>query len=164
DEVFAGYNRYDYLIKYGKVLQAVPAPLRNAVYGVMNRISADNLPFLKNTYNFHNRYEKLKLLLRDPSPKNMMLSLSKQYDEFQIKGLFKSSVFPMNTAYQSNDLLEEFYTPLSYMMAIDYQTYLVDDILQKVDRASMSASIEAREPFLDQRIIEYAARLPDHFK
>jgi len=164
DEVFAGYNRYDYLIKYSKILQAMPAPLRNAAHNIMNRVSADNFPFLKNTYNFHNRYEKLKLLLRDPSPKNMMLSLSKQYDETQIKGLFNSSVFPMNTAYQSNDLLEEFYTPLSYMMAIDYQTYLIDDILQKVDRASMSASLEAREPFLDQRIIEYAARLPDSYK
>jgi asparagine synthase (glutamine-hydrolysing) len=50
------------------------------------------------------------------------------------------------------------------MMAVDYQTYMVDDILQKVDRATMSASLEGREPFLDQKIIEWAAQIPSDLK
>ena len=49
-------------------------------------------------------------------------------------------------------------------MAIDYQTYLVDDILQKVDRATMTHSLEGREPFLDHRVIEWAAQLPLEYK
>jgi asparagine synthase (glutamine-hydrolysing) len=49
-------------------------------------------------------------------------------------------------------------------MVKDYQTYMVDDILQKVDRATMSVSLEGREPFLDQHVIEWAASLPAEYK
>jgi asparagine synthase (glutamine-hydrolysing) len=164
DEVFAGYNRYDYLIKYGRILNSFPGFLRKATSGIMNSVAADKIPILKNKYNFHNRYEKLKQLLKDPSPENIMLSLSRQYDEKQLKELFRHEIKNTDTSYLSDELLPEYFTPLSYMMAIDYQTYLLDDILQKVDRASMSTSLEAREPFLDHRIIEWAARLPDKYK
>lgn len=164
DEIFAGYNRYDYLMKYGKRLNQFPALMRKGTSRMMHYIPADKIPVLNRRYNFSNRYEKLKSLLRDPSPKNMMLSLSRQFDDKEIARLLKTGVEALQTPYLSTDLKKQFYSPLAYMMAIDYQTYLVDDILQKVDRASMSASIESREPFLDHRIIEWAARLPDHYK
>lgn len=164
DEVFAGYNRYDYLMRYGKKLNQLPEFVRDITVGIMNAVPADKLPILKNKYNFHNRYEKLKGLLKDPSPKNLMLNLSRQFDDKQLNKVLKNKWNSLNTDYLSNELKAEFSTPLSYMMAIDYQTYLLDDILQKVDRASMSVSLEGREPFLDHRIIEWAAQLPDNFK
>lgn len=164
DEIFAGYNRYDYLMKYGKRLNQLPDFIRKGASQMMNVISADKIPVLRNKYNFHNRYEKLKGLLNDPSPKNMMLNLSTQFDEKSIAKLMMSNIHNLDTAYLSNALKEGFYSPLAYMMAIDYQTYLLDDILQKVDRASMTVSLEGREPFLDHRIIEWAARLPDNYK
>jgi asparagine synthase (glutamine-hydrolysing) len=164
DEIFAGYNRYDYLMKYGKSINAIPSFLRQGMSNVMNLISADSIPVLKNKYNFHNRYEKLKSILKDSSSKNLMMSLSQQYNDNQISDLFVNKVQTLDTLYQSDALLKKYYSPLSYMMAIDYQTYLLDDILQKVDRASMSVSLEGREPFLDHRIIEWAAQLPDRYK
>lgn len=164
DEIFAGYNRYDYLMKYGKQLNQMPSLLRKGAAGVMNIIPANQIPVLKNRYNFYNRYEKLKGLLKDPSPKNMMLNLSRQFNDREIEQLMKPKTQLLETAYMSDDLKKMHYSPLAYMMAIDYQTYLVDDILQKVDRASMTVSLEGREPFLDHRIIEWAAQLPDHYK
>lgn len=164
DEVFAGYNRYDYIMKYGNSLNKIPGFIRKSVSGMMELISADHIPVMRNKYNFHNRYEKLKSILRDPTSKNIMLSLSQQFDEKQIVKLLTQNIKKIETSFQSNNLLNKYHSPLSYMMAIDYQTYLLDDILQKVDRAAMSVSLEGREPFLDHTVIEWAAQLPDNYK
>jgi asparagine synthase (glutamine-hydrolysing) len=164
DEIFAGYNRYAYLMKQGKLLRQSPAFLRHAALMIMNGISPDRIPYFRKQYNFHYRYEKYKLLLRDPSPKNLMFRLSKQFGDDELASMFAQKPAELDTAYLSDELKSEFFSPLAYMMAIDYQTYLPDDILQKVDRASMSQSLEAREPFLDHHLIEWAARLPDDFK
>ncbi len=164
DEVFAGYNRYSYLMKYGSLLNTIPGSLRNTTSYLMKKIPFSKLPVLKNRYNFHNRYNKLRVLLQDPSPKNIMHNLSTQFSADEFAELFYQGTELPSTAYASRELRKEFFSPLAYMMAIDYQTYLPDDILQKVDRASMAFGLEAREPFLDHRIIEWASRLPDNFK
>jgi asparagine synthase (glutamine-hydrolysing) len=164
DEVFAGYNRYDYLLRFGSKMNRIPGFARGLIAGAMDIIPSEKLPILRNKYNFHNRYEKLKGILRNPSNESIMLSLSQQFTDNQVQELMRGKIHSLKTAYDSTELQKEFYSPLSYMMAIDYETYLVDDILQKVDRATMTASLEGREPYLDHRVIEWAARLPDDFK
>lgn len=164
DEVFAGYNRYDYLMRYGSKINKMPGFVRKSIAGIMDVVPANKIPVLKNKYNFPNRYEKLKGILKNPSTEQLMLSLSQQFTQDGINQLMSDNPKVLATAFDSKELLKEYRSPLSYMMAIDYQTYLLDDIMQKVDRASMSVSLEGREPFLDHRVIEWAATLPDNYK
>ena len=164
DEIFGGYNRYDFMHRYGKTLNSIPKAVRKILVGAMGNISSEKNPVLKDKYNFHNRYEKLKTVLNDPSEKEIMLSLSQQFNDEQMKSVMKSEFTSLPTMFQSKEMLEDFKSPLSYMMAIDFQTYMLDDILQKVDRATMTNSLEGREPMLDHRILEFAAQLPDEYK
>ncbi|MFT7345108.1 MAG: asparagine synthase (glutamine-hydrolyzing), partial [Lentimonas sp.] len=165
DEVFAGYNRYDFLMKHGQKLNKIPRPIRSTIANVMDKIPSDKIPFLKDGYNFHNRYEKLKNLLKNSSVDQMMASLNQQYSLRQVSTFFKKpDLTPIDQVYSDSTFYKESQSDLAYMMAIDYQTYMVDDILQKVDRATMSVGLEGRDPFVDHNIIEWAARLPDNYK
>lgn len=164
DEVFAGYNRYDYLMQFGKKVKRIPAPIRKTIAGAMNQIDADRIPILKNKYLFHSRYEKVKQFLQHSDDKSMNLVLSKQFLPEDASRLLKAKTKSLLTAFDSTELNAEYYHTLNYVMAIDYQTYLVDDILQKVDRATMTHSLEGREPLLDHRLIEWAASMPMQYK
>lgn len=164
DETFAGYNRYDYLMKYGGLINSTPFAVRKMAAGLLRLIPADKIPGLKNLSNFSNRYNKLTSVLSDASPENMLINLSTHFTEKELNELFRQKVKVYKENFFSKEFENESHTPLAVMMAIDYRTYLSDDILHKVDRASMSASLEVREPFLDHRIIEWAATLPDDFK
>ena len=164
DEIFGGYNRYDFMHRYGKTLNSIPNAIGKFLAGAMNNIPSEKIPILKNKYNFHNRYERLKTFLENSNKKEIMLSLSQQFNDEQMKSVMKSEFKSLPTMFQSKEMLENFKSPLSYMMAIDFQTYMLDDILQKVDRATMSNSLEAREPMLDHRILEFTAQLPDEYK
>ena len=53
---------------------------------------------------------------------------------------------------------------LNILLATDYQTYMTDDILVKVDRATMYFGLEGREPLLDHRIVEFVSQIPSEIK
>ncbi len=164
DEIFAGYNRYDYMMKYGKKIRNIPGFMLKGAAAIMDLIPAGSIPVMNKRYLFHSRYEKIKTLFQNPSEQNLLFSLSQQMNNKDIANLFKSNISKIYTAFDSQELAFPNYSTLAYMMAIDYQTYLLDDILQKVDRATMSVSLEGREPFLDQHVIEWSAQLPMGYK
>ena len=58
----------------------------------------------------------------------------------------------------------EQYDALSKRLYLDQMTLLPEDMLTKVERVTMAVSLEARVPFLDHRIVEFAATLPSHLK
>lgn len=164
DEIFAGYGKYDHMLNYGKKLKSIPSTIRNVAAGIMQAIPPNSIPIFNKKYLFESRYEKLKGLLNNPSDKNILNSISIAINDNTITRLFKKTTVNLHTGFDSEELLASNYNTLAYTMAVDYQTYLLDDILQKVDRATMSASLEGREPFLDHHIIEWAAQLPMEFK
>jgi asparagine synthase (glutamine-hydrolysing) len=128
----------------------------------MNLIPAEKIPVLNRTYNFSQRYEKIKMLLSSSNNQSILMSLSHLFTEEQLVKLACEKAPKLTSNFDSNELKSP--TALAYAMATDYKTYLLDDILQKVDRASMAASLESREPLLDHRLIEYMAQVPDEFK
>jgi asparagine synthase (glutamine-hydrolysing) len=164
DEVFAGYNRYDYISRYGNRIARIPKSIRKLSVMAMEGISSDRIPYFRHQRNFHSRYDKLKNLLNDPNSSELLKNLTQVYNGSEIDRLFGRKIDSLDSLHNNKELRKEFYDPLSYMMAIDYQTYMVDDILQKVDRATMSVSLEGREPYLDQDVIEWAAQLPSDYK
>jgi asparagine synthase (glutamine-hydrolysing) len=164
DENFAGYRRYVFDRMENRMRNLVPAPLRRGVFGPLGRW-----------------YPGLAWAPRPLRAKATLQSLSRS----PLEGYFNSiSVFrPDEKAhlftrdfqlqladYDSLDVLRKYYDeadttdPLSRIQYVDIKTYLPDDILAKVDRASMAVSLELRAPILDHHLMELVASIPSGLK
>lgn len=158
DEIFAGYNRYDYIQKLG-FLNHMPDALRKAASKLLALFpaNASQNPLTGQ------RIEKLRQLLGNYNTQSILKSLTAQFFDKELQALMVHTTQNLHTNFDLH-LRNEYADPLSQMMATDYITYLPDDIMQKVDRATMSTSLEGREPFLDHRVVEWVAQLPNNFK
>lgn len=83
--------------------------------------------------------------------------------EDQISTLLKKQYRPLLTNFSEFDKVKDL-DPMTQMQAVDFKTYLPDDILVKVDRAAMAVSLESREPLIDHKIAEYIAQVPIDLK
>lgn len=162
DELFGGYNRYGLINKYGERLERLPNFSRKTMHKLMNLVSPSRLSFISKSPLFHQRYEKIKNVLKDSSPEFLLSNLSQFFSEKELTDLLVQRFTPLSTRFDSSNLVAP--TRLKAAQAMDFQTYLPDDILQKVDRASMHIGLESREPLLDHHLVEWAAKLPDDVK
>lgn len=154
DEIFGGYSRYVRGLQFAK-LESIPASIRGAASWTLGQIpgvqSASSRSLLRKVY-------WVSTLLGSPTFEDayrLMVSAWKDPLAAVDSAAVASSVFEELPAHLDG------HSPLRRMMALDSLTYLPDDILVKVDRTTMAVSLEARAPFLDHRVCEFACRLPD---
>ncbi len=164
DEIFGGYDRYAWMVKYYKKMHAIPQIARKGGAALLRSIPIEKWPQFRDNNIFLKKYQKLATILHDPAPQNIYMGMTEDYTEVERRSLFNGKLESIFSAHYNQELRFDQFDPLSYAMVKDYQTYMVDDILQKVDRATMSVSLEGREPYLDQHVIEWAASLPAEYK
>jgi asparagine synthase (glutamine-hydrolysing) len=161
DEIFAGYNRYIKLEKYLEKLNRIPDTLKSTVKPFINFLSV-MVPLSKPDLKHKIKGVSVALNRNRHQQTAELFRLSNSLPDSYLGNLFIKTPDRYTTKYSGNFNL--FTTERDIPLAVDYQMYLPNDILTKVDRATMAVSLEGREPLLDHRIVEFAAQLPIDYK
>lgn len=160
DEIFCGYHSYEKLDYYLQKMNKIPVGLKN----VLNKSGKS----VVNLFPFIDEFSKYRVAtFFDSLNKDELEQGRSLFHKMSRKpGGYINKMLKHGCSYASpyNIDFKGFKAPLEIAMAIDYQNYLQNDILTKVDRATMAYSLEGREPFLDHRIVEFAAQLPLSYK
>lgn len=161
DELFAGYDRYFRGSRIWKAMSGVPSGVRRTAGALLSApVTERALGGLARlmpgrTAQLSDRLPKLGQMLSESSPVALyerLVSHFKEPDRVVVGGSEPRSAVV--------DGMPGFASFLHSMMYIDTLTYLPDDILVKVDRATMAVSLESRVPLLDHRVVEFAWRVP----
>lgn len=164
DELFGGYERYRMTAAMWGKISRVPRPLRQLAASTVTAVPIS-------------AWDRLGSFMRMPRigerlHKGAPLAVSRGTDDLYRQAIshwgdpcsvVRSSTEPATILTSGDKRLHEL-SDVERMMVMDSLSYLPDDILTKVDRASMGVSLESRVPFLDHRIIEFAWRLPMSYK
>jgi asparagine synthase (glutamine-hydrolysing) len=162
DELFAGYDHYQQLERRWKMLRRVPRRVRGFGASAVNSLLTFQRGLRRGGQNkILNRLHNVPGILESRSPELLShhcLSHWKSPSVVVAKSREPATVFTDEEQRpKTSDALRR-------MMYLDLVTYLPDDVLTKLDRASMAVSLEARVPLLDHRVVEFAMQLPNHFK
>lgn len=162
DEVFAGYSRYLVTQSFWSWWKFIPLPVRKGLSSGIRSLSPAQwnrlmqyVPARFRPSNMSEKADKLATLLRT-TPQNFYAPLVSVWADAEnlVQSGKENFQWPIE---KKLNLIEQ-------MQYIDTMTYLPDDILTKVDRASMAVSLEARVPLLDHRVVELAWQIPSKMK
>lgn len=163
DELFGGYNRHFWVERLWKQIGWLPGSIRSALAGGIDVLAPETWESILPKIGIRQRLigekvQKIADVLRSPDPHGVYMSLVSHWK---------------NPAAVLHDLQPEPLTLITnekfwphtdhfteWMLFIDQATYLPDDAMTKVDRATMAVSLEGRVPLLDPRVVELAWRLP----
>jgi asparagine synthase (glutamine-hydrolysing) len=164
DENFAGYRRYYFDKRENTIRGLLPTAICQLVFGALASLypKADWAPrVFRGKATFQN-------LARSPI-EGYFRSVSALKSELK-EQILHADLRRQLGGYDSLNVLRAYYDkadtedPLSRIQYLDIKTYLTDDILVKVDRASMANSLEVRAPILDHKFMELAASMPSSVK
>lgn len=164
DESLSGYRRHVWHMNEESVRNRLPYPFRRAVFGFLGRVYP-KLDWMPRVFRAKTTFQSLARssveayfhtisILKDDMRSSIFSSSFKQ----QLAGYNAVEVFKKHAADCPSD------HPLNMIEYLDLKTYLVGDILTKVDRASMAHALEVRVPLLDHKLIEWISSLPPDFK
>jgi asparagine synthase (glutamine-hydrolysing) len=168
DELFAGYNRYVWAERLARAVNLVPRPLRGASAAALRALAPQTwnrlfgfVPAAWRPALPGDKLHKITTLLDNPQPDAIYRRLVSQWERpEEVAAAGREPRGPMwdpTIAHDFPDLVPR-------MQLLDMMTYLPDDILTKVDRATMAVGLEGRVPLLDHRVVAYSWSLPLEFK
>ncbi len=164
DELLAGYRRYGLMMNEEKVRSILPYAVRKPIFGTLGKL----YPKLDWAPQFLRAKTTFQSLAMDTA-EGYFHGVSLLNDA-QRKALFSDDLYQELKGYTALEVFREHQAnfdgddPLSLIQYLDIKTYLVGDILTKVDRASMAHSLEVRVPFLDHKFVEWTAKIPTDLK
>jgi asparagine synthase (glutamine-hydrolysing) len=169
DELFAGYNIYPRCLGQAGKWRYLPPEIRRGLARWMRRVAT--APWLADSTlhgarrNGRQKYAakllKRAMLLRGATPVEVLAEKRANWDEPQD---FVPGAHALPTVLSDEGRRARVDDPLQAMMQVDIEGYLTDDILVKIDRASMAVALEVRCPLLDWRVVEFALSLPSSMR
>jgi asparagine synthase (glutamine-hydrolysing) len=171
DELFGGYTRHMWGNRVWSAIRRTPVRLRHGFARALETSSPKSwdrgydaverlIPARFRQQMFGYKMNKLASALMASDSRDLYQRLASHWFDAQsvvIGASCQSTAFAPGALAGEHDFREQ-------MMYMDLVTYLPDDILAKLDRASMAVSLEARVPLLDHRVVEFAWQLPLHMK
>ncbi len=169
DELFCGYGRYAHALKLRHALDRMPAVLRGAGAGVIRSIPAGGLtrllaPLIPTPQGKEPIGQRLHRLANYARQDDLIALHRAMVSVWRFPETAVPGATPPPSLLADHPPARAAVGDLERMMQLDMLTYMVDDILTKVDRATMAVALESRAPLLDHRVAEFAWGLPEDMK